>query len=277
MTSIHYIDSLFHPEDTAVAALLRILEPMFSNQRYSMVYVCFGGKFNDLHVEFKYPAAISRQIHRANYSHQMAPEFVRNKPYGNGRGGAISIVLDDFSDNRNRDCNMQIGNRIVDRVNRSNASLDLVLYHRPLTLCEFTDITDALVDLFSRYEIPPHQVLLANYVVFKRPNYIETESQSLVPERIQSVLESTAYSDCLYQWFGYNYYTYHLMYNYRRYSIWGTHTILARTFERTFGIEHITKESIERWVDTMDVPMIHFLENMVDISDPTYEMTLWKN
>ena len=261
---IHYIDSYFHPEDTAESSLKRTLDDIFFNHTYSIVYVAFGGKYNEPHIEFKRPTINAGKMRRANYSQQIAPEFVRNKT------GALSIVLDDFSNDELRECNMQIGHRIVDRVIHSNHHLDIVFYHRKIAATEFCSITQCLVNLFTQYQISPNNVVFANYIVYKQPNAIESETQTLVPSLIQPMLDKTPYVNCLYQWFGYQFYTYYLLYQYRQYSIWGTHNVFARTFESVFGDMPITTGSIPRlfytneWNDKKHI-ITHFLENVVDL------------
>jgi hypothetical protein len=240
---LHYIDSHFHPEDTAEQALLRILSDLWNQHTYSVVYIAFGAKYNESRVTFRHPSEISSKSYRANYEYQMAPTFLRNKRSPNG---ALSIVMDDFSNETLRQSNMRLGHQIVDSI-ASPYHFDLVFYHRNLQDHEFRPLTSAIATFLSRHHVAPEQTMFANYIVYKHPNDLEDQQQKRIPKEIQESLNQTEYKDSFYQWFGYSFYTYYLLYRYKQYSpIHHYHAILARSFESVFEDMPVTTGTIPR-------------------------------
>lgn len=238
---LYYVDSLFHHEDTAEMAILRTLSNLWNQHTYSIVYVAFGAKYNESRVVFR---RTDDQTYRANYEYQMAPTFLRNKVYA--QGGALSIVLDDFSNESSRQSNVNISHQILQSIS-SPYHLDIVLYHRPIQLLEFGSLTTAIATFLSRRNVSPEQTIFANYIVYKHPNAIESNQQKQITKKIHESLTPTEYKDRFYQWFGYaSFYTYYLLYRYSPSVSTQPPLSLIRSFESIFEDMPVTTGTIPR-------------------------------
>jgi len=61
--------------------------------------------------------------------------------------------------------------------------------------------------------------MICNYVKHLNiPNFLEEHDEKMIPRTIHDLLNKERciqYSECLYEWFGYNFYLYNLIYNYK--------------------------------------------------------------
>ena len=97
----------------------------------------------------------------------------------------------------------------------------MVLYDTKLHLTNIRPFAETIVDWLAFNDISPNKFLFANYIRFRGCSSVDTaQLEVIIPQTIQCLFnESKLYSECLYQWFGYQYYTYNLLYSYKKYDM----------------------------------------------------------
>lgn len=189
---------------------IRAVLDTYSLTCYESVYISLGGKYNEPTVAFSNPAYLARHDFPSNSQYQMFPAFVRTPTVGR----CLVIIVDRFkNDDETR--------TIVDLAVSQFPHLDVVLYDTTLHLKDAKTLTHVVIEWMVARCIRPEKCLIANYIRFRGCTGVETAQLEVgIPRAVQLVLnESNTYAGCLYQWFGYQYYTYHLLYSYRHYDM----------------------------------------------------------
>jgi hypothetical protein len=212
---------------------------------YDSAYISLGGKYNEPTVEFRNPAYLVGHDFPSNTQYQMFPMFVRfpkkRVKYsgdkvegirGNSREcrnasafgtssefdtRCLVIIVDNFDNEETREINQ----KLIERATSQFAHLDVVLYDTTLHIRDIRPFTQSVVDWAFARGITPEKCIFANYIRFRGCSSIETAQFEVdIPRTIQNVLnESKVYAGCLYQWFGFQYYTYNLLYSYGKYDM----------------------------------------------------------
>ena len=183
-------------------------------QTYVSSYVSLGGKFNVPTVTFSNPAYLANHEFPSNTQYQMFPIFVR---FPKKKGRSLVIIVDSFDNEEVRGMNI----KLIERAISQFPNIDVVLYDTKLHLTNIRPFTETIVDWLAFNDISPNKFLFANYIRFRGCSSVDTaQLEVIIPQTIQCVFnESKLYSECLYQWFGYQYYTYNLLYSYKKYDM----------------------------------------------------------
>jgi hypothetical protein len=196
---------------------------------YDSAYISLGGKYNEPTVKFQNPAYLAGHDFPSNTQYQMFPMFVRF-PKKRGKRGldvrssdmrysdmrCLVIIVDNFQNDEIREINQ----KLIERATSQFAHLDVVLYDTTLHIRDVRPFTQSVVEWAFARGITPEKCIFANYIRFRGCPCIETAQFEVdIPRAIQNVLnESKIYTGCLYQWFGYQYYTYNIVFSYKEYN-----------------------------------------------------------
>jgi hypothetical protein len=133
-----------------------------------------------------------------------------------------------------------------------------------------TNLMGYIVSLATNHSIPPEKVMICNFVKFMgSPNVMEMSAEKNIPEVIQKCLDLTEYSNCFYEWFGYRFYLYNFIYNYKKY---GEYIFMYRELIRELE-NSIKKRYSDPFMVTViqDEKILRFWDNVFDLSSPTDE------
>jgi hypothetical protein len=182
---------------------------------YDSAYISLGGKYNEPTVSFRSPAYLAGHDFPSNTQYQMFPMFIRFPKKRDTR--CLVIIVDNFQNDEIREINQ----KLIERATSQFAHLDVVLYDTTLHIRDIRPFTQSVVDWAFARGITPEKCIFANYIRFRGCSSIETAQFEVdIPRTIQNVLnESKVYAGCLYQWFGFQYYTYNLLYSYGKYDM----------------------------------------------------------
>lgn len=195
---------------------------------YDSIYVSIGGKINEHKVRFNKPALLVDYEFPTNAQYQMVPAFIRYPRY---RSSTLVVVIDDFS---NPDL-YQINQIVIDNIQQKHPHIRVILYDTKLTNETLDEFAKSLVRWIVSSKIAPEKCMIANYLRFRTTlSVIDSQLEFNIPKLVQNALNSykiekkhphnhkttytTPYSDILYQWFGYQYYTYNLVFSYKEYN-----------------------------------------------------------
>lgn len=129
----------------------------------------------------------------------------------------LVLIVDCFADDEVREINQTM----IERATRQFPHLDVVVYDTTLHIRDIPPLIQMMVDWMLTRHLAPEKCLIANYLRFRGCSAIDTSQFEVdVPRKIYAVLSETrTYVGCFYQWFGYQYYTYHLLYSYSKYDM----------------------------------------------------------
>ena len=215
---------------------------------FTSIYVSIGSKMNERTVQF---AGRNEIKYKTNCLHQMVPAFLQTQPLSER---PLCIVIDQFTNKANIEENIRMLHAVTD------VNMDICLLNAYCGKSFLKDLVTYIVELATNFSIPPEKVMICNFVKFLgSPNTQELACENMIPEIIQSVLNSTAYSSSFYEWFGYRYYLYNFIYNYKNY---GEHSFMYRDTMR--NLEASIKK---RLADPF----------MVSVIQDSASSTLWDN
>lgn len=184
------------------------MENLWSNTNYDFLYVSIGSKWNEDTYEIAGTNG-KRLCRKSNALNQMVPEFLSCLQEDHG-AKILCICLDQFEDPR-------IKKRNQDIIETSGKKVDFIQHTDVGSLEEFVYF---LIEKLEEKSLDSSQFIIANYVRFlNTPNYIETLAESNIPDLIERVLSKTRFSNCFYQWYGYQNNLYNIIYNYKDFKI----------------------------------------------------------
>lgn len=227
---------------------------IYESGEFNMIYVSIGGKLNEYTVQFRENA---RKQHPTNSRQQMYPTFLRHR---NQTNKILIIAIDNFRDRFIFENNKQI----IENIMENNVTFIMVNYQfNKQSLILFTQF---ITKIAKNNEIDKNMFIICNFVKhLNEPNIREHRDEEMIPKTIQSVLnESSEYSDCFYEWFGYRFYLYNFIYRYKPYEF-GLH--LGRLIpDIEFLIEKQTKDNMKSVSVVQNSALIKFLDNVYDIT-----------
>jgi hypothetical protein len=174
------------------------------------IYVSVGGKYNARSVQIGSEATIIP----TNSLFQMFPQFLQTRE-PDPDDQCLIIAIDDFHNLQNLADNIALlqGYKIPNTY--------ILLCDILCTKTFMTSFTEDLLEFVRHANVSNNNFMICNYIKFlNAPNDIERRSATSIPEAIQRVLDlepNALYSDCFYDWFGYNpvKYNYVCCYKYR--------------------------------------------------------------
>uniref|UniRef100_A0A6C0D185 Uncharacterized protein n=1 Tax=viral metagenome TaxID=1070528 RepID=A0A6C0D185_9ZZZZ len=228
--------------------------------RYTSIYVSIGSKMNEKSVQFTLETNRKSMKYQTNSFRQMVPAFLQTQ---NPSEHSLCIIVDQFTNKVNLDQNIRGLQTITD------ANIDIFVFDRCCTKQFLTDFTSYIVELAVEHSVPPEKLMICNFVKFLgTPNTQEMATETMIPEIVQKTLNTSDYSDCFYEWFGYRFYLYNFIYNYKKYGqfYFTNHGLIL-------NLESIIKQ---RYSDPLMVSVIQdekvsrFWDNVYDLTTPDY-------
>jgi hypothetical protein len=200
--------------------------------QYDSLYISIGGKINDDSVRFTKPAILANYDFQSNAPYQMVPAFIRYPPIRSSR--SLVIVIDDFSDPDLR----LVNQTVMDQIQQKHTHIQIVLYNTKLDITTVDEFAKTLVQWIIDQNLAPEKCMIANYLRFRGTHSVlDSQLEFKVPRVIQNALNAytitpdddrvvknpktkplAPYSGILYQWFGYQYYTYNIVFSYKEYN-----------------------------------------------------------
>jgi hypothetical protein len=208
------------------------------------LYVSIGGKLNDKHVYFDRPMGISNTRYNVNSMEQMVPTFIRDQTIQ-----TFVIVVDNFNSKPVYDLNISLLRKFT------NPNITILLVHHYFTETSLQLFVRYLADLANANNISPKRFMVCNYVKYNGDSTLtEYRDEQMIPDVIQDTLDNTEYSECFYDWFGYNFYVYDFVYKYKTCQYLGNPPKTLETFiyERysrvTTGVIVIQERPLLQWI-----------------------------
>ena len=208
------------------STITTLIPPSFD---YESIYVSIGGKINEHAVRFHKPAVLADYEFPTNAEYQMVPAFIRYPRYRSAK--TLVVVIDDFSDPELR----RINQLVIDYIQKKYPHIRVIFYDTKLTTESVDGFAKSLVQWIVSQNVIPEKCMIANYLRFRATlSVIDSQLEFNIPKHIQNALNSykvaivyptdpkkttyAPYSDILYQWFGFQYYTYNIVFSYKEYN-----------------------------------------------------------
>jgi hypothetical protein len=214
--------------------------------QYDSLYISIGGKINDESVRFSKPTVLADYVFQSNAQYQMVPAFVRYPLIRSS--SSLVIVIDDFSDPDLR----LVNQTVIDQIQQKHTHIQIVLYDTKLDITTIDEFAKSLVQWIIDQNLAPERCMIANYLRFRGTHSVlDSQLEFKLPRVIQNALNTytiitptntqnqpldntkphhkflnpipkskpvAPYSGILYQWFGYQYYTYNIVFSYKEYN-----------------------------------------------------------
>lgn len=177
-----------------------------TNYPLTRLYVSIGSKLNELIiVDSQY-----EQWH-SNALHQMFPEFLQNNS-DQSEDITFIIIIDKFTDFEYKRNELILRNRL-----KKSKHTHIVILN---TLCDenlLFQLINYINYICNKTRISSRNLLICNYVKFSSiPNHQECQQSFFISSIINKLLNKTKYyKECLYEWFGYDYSLFNMIYNYK--------------------------------------------------------------
>ena len=253
---------------TFVSGDISVLQETFdlAYSKYDSLYVSMGGKYNQSAVSFYNPSYLASNQYHSNSSYQMIPEFLRHPS-----SRVLVVVVDDYNNDEIRQTNVSI----VENLCSQHTHIDVVLYHKKLHLDDVPALATTFVQFAQTRNISPAKCMFCNFIRFRGCTSVDiAQFETEVPRIFQKTLDKLAngeYSDCLYQWFGYQYYVYHLVYSYKRYDT-KRHLSVLRLLSECCGKTQLTHLNVDILFDFPHSHYPHNKEVLQGIIDTTVDL-----
>jgi hypothetical protein len=260
MTAIHAIST------GNISDLFSIIEKRNIDTPFTKVYVSIGSKYNESVVSFNLHKTWDHRINQYTYLKaktnaisQMIPDFIMN----NEEEKILVITIDQFKNETTQE--------ILEKYMRDSVNnIDIVLFDQFCGRLFLENFLEKLLDFSVKNSISERNLLICNYVKFmNEPNATEREAETVIPETIQRILdkfEKGKYAYSFYEWFGYRFYLYNFIYNYKK---------VVCLFNRSSLMEELSQFIQNRYLNGMSIEesrgkqKLRFLDSIYDITMPT--------
>jgi hypothetical protein len=198
----------------------------------------------------------------------MVPAFLQGRDPSHR---ILVFVLDTFTEQS------LAQNRAVLHGMAIDANIKVVLINHECTPSSLEQWLHHLLRLCLVHAIDEKNLMICNYVRFKnQPNVREAKSEDMIPATIDTVLSKPIYARyayCFYQWFGYRFYMYNFVYNYRKYNAHPSMTGLTREVEKIFKDSERTLGRLAHSDQCVySEKTLAFWDNIYDITTPVAEV-----
>jgi hypothetical protein len=255
-----------YDNETSIETFKNVLNLLFYNKNgYDKIYISFGSKMTETFTKFDYPEKISKNKICSNSIEQMIPAFVKTS---DSDTRFLSVIIDNFNDNDS------INKNLILLESEKRPNLDIVIFDKFCSQSFLTELTKYFGKLFNFFDMNQKNIMICNYISFdkKTTNEIDLYSQKMIPETIQKVLDNKEfekYTYCFYQWFGYKFYFYNFIYNYKIIELL---TITNNHWLDDFEI--FVKQLINENVDSTKTQKIMLTDpKMLLVMDNVYDIT----
>ncbi len=218
------------------------------------IYVSVGGKYNARAVQIGSEGTIIP----TNSLFQMFPHFLQTRE-PDPDDQCLIIAIDDFHNVQN------LADNIALLHEHKTPNTYIVLCNMLCTKPFMTSFMEDLLEFVRQSNISNKNFMICNYIKFlNTPNDIERRSAATIPDAIQQVLNlepNALYSDCFYDWFGYNQarYNYVCCYKYKNQINYASLHKLEKTLSE-LNRDPCAKITVRNYAET------NFWDNIYDIT-----------
>uniref|UniRef100_A0A6C0E8N0 Uncharacterized protein n=1 Tax=viral metagenome TaxID=1070528 RepID=A0A6C0E8N0_9ZZZZ len=201
-----------YDNETSIETFKNVINLLSYNRNgYDKIYISFGSKLTDTFIKFDSPEKKRNKKFLSNSTEQMMPVFIKTSESDTR---ILCVVIDNFENEHNINKNMVL------LESEQKPNIDIVIYDKFCSQPFLSELIKYFVKLFILFDLNQKNVMICNYVNYnnKTTNEIDLYSQKMIPETIQKVLDNPEfekYTYCFYQWFGYKFYFYNFIYNYK--------------------------------------------------------------
>lgn len=233
------------------------------DNNWTNVYVSIGGKINR-HSQY------NEEIKFVNSEIHIVPHFIRDN-MSNEISKTLVIVFDDFS-KQHGVFNKEIIESITNN-NNNNNNLHICLVNTLITFDLFKIFWNTLRPSLYTNNISPDNFKIISYVKYLNVPNANERTNCKIPNFIYNVIkEDNVYSECMYEWIGYNKRLHEYACNYRIIQNNGLNNgvnILLRLLEN-YEKSGKTSDSIK--INNLNV--IHILDNLIPLTSnlPVYTL-----
>jgi hypothetical protein len=204
---------------TGTAELLENIKLSHQTIPYDFIYISYGSKINENVVQIGSSNIVT------NSHLQIIPNFLQAR---NESTKILSISIDNYNNNE------KTANKIQSYI---TSNMDVLLFNNAEIAIE--EITHSLLQYLNEIDFDPNNVMFCNFIRFIAPNKIENKIEEDIPNLIYNIIceaSSQKYAECFYIWFGYNIYTYNLVFKYSmRDPIYVMYSRILNLFSAQFG------------------------------------------
>ena len=250
--------SVFEISGMTIQSIKKQIDGMWNARgNYQFVYVSIGSQLNEVGVHFNNIGPGNNKRYETNSPNQMIPQFLRHRT----DQSSLVIIIDTFNEQQLR-INKRIINKLIDR------NIDVLIINHYCTNTFLEEFIGMIVNKLIHHNIHERHFMICNFVKFlNNPNAMEERAELMIPKTIQSTLdrlEYNRYANCLYEWFGYRFYLYNFIYNYKkcRSSFISNHFINElETFMKCQ-----CEDNMQSTVVIQNINTIRFWESIYDIT-----------
>jgi len=243
-----------------ILSLKALINETINNRgKIDAIYVSIGGKCNEPLVSFNKPDKIKHKSFRTNSHYQLLPEFLEVTCSTNKN--VLIIAFDDFSNQENRIFNRSMVEK------RITENMTVILFDKIVDKSFLESFIELFLSVCMKNNIYKNNAYICNFIKhLNEPSTLDYKSEEMVPQHVQNLLDNTDYSECFYQWFGYHYFTYNLVYRYKNHLIYH-----LKNFPLIFE-SHLERQNTNNMLS--DKNFINFLMDIHDITSIDGEIQL---
>lgn len=221
---------------------------------YNNLYMSIGSKYNEDRVHFNRPICTHCPT---NAKLQMIPEFLRNR---DPSIRILVIIIDDFHDETVLSYHSRLLSRHLDE------NIDVIIVNQKVDKLALEQSIQTVCRMATTLNIEPSHFMICNYVKFcNEPNREEAANEEMIPNVIYQILKHQwpFYSSCFYEWFGYRFYTYNLIYRYEKFRLFMNYPAMLTLFDQT-----LKNRMFDVMIDYELIGKDRYWSEIVDISMP---------
>lgn len=208
---------------------------------YDSIYVSIGSKYNESTVEYLLPynKTIKKQ---SNAGFQMIPGFIRNN-----KKKILCICVDRFENRNIKQKNIEIIESIILENQGENMSkkIHMIIGDLDGTVQIFEKFIQIILQKCREFSVKPKNLIVVNYLRFISPNHTEYYLEQNVSNALNAIFSKTVYSDCFYEWFGYQPNLFNIIYKYKSQVIYSILYSVCSLLQKIINDDEISCHNIE--------------------------------
>jgi len=222
---------------------------------FKCIYISLGSKYNERRIEYSIPNQQS-VTKMSNATWQMIPGFTRYKK-------TLSICIDRFENEYIKEENKRVILPLLED------NIHFIVCDIDGTIQLFESIITFIIERVCIFSISPENVIIVNYLRFISPNHTENYLEEKLSPSIQKLLSKTDYSNCFYEWFGYQPNLYNIIYRYNNRIIYNILSSVCKILQKKIRNDELSATNINvLFGESINTQFLEiFLKNTYDITD----------
>jgi len=222
---------------------------------FKCIYISLGSKYNERRIEYSIPNQQS-VTKMSNATWQMIPGFTRYKK-------TLSICIDRFENEDIKEENKRMILPLLED------NIHFIVCDIDGTIQLFESIITLIIERVCIFSISPENIIIVNYLRFISPNHTENYLEEKLSPSIQKLLSKTDYSNCFYEWFGYQPNLYNIIYRYNNRIIYNILSSVCKILQKKIRNDELSAININvLFGESINTQFLEiFLKNTYDISD----------